>query len=183
MTDGKGLLPPPGTWRVSSKLGTWEFDVTRKGLSGSRWSDLHEARPMPPCGMRDLLASYFEDGCAQLSAIPLDLPPGSAFSRRVQLALVRIPPGKVITYGRLASSLGRPGASRAVGAACRANPAGLILPCHRVVAAVGPGGYSGSDWVWLKLELLAHEGVVQGIDGRFPADVLLDALPGRRASR
>ncbi|NLP05273.1 MGMT family protein [Candidatus Fermentibacteria bacterium] len=178
-----GFLPPPGTWSVSSKLGAWEFDVTSRGLAGSRWSDSRDVRRMPPCGMRNLLASYFANGRAPLSAIPLDLPPGGEFSRKVQLALARIPPGRVITYGRLAASLGRPGASKAVGSACRANPAGLVLPCHRVVAAGGPGGYSGGDWVWLKLELLAHEGVVQDPDGRFPADVLLEALPRGRASR
>lgn len=129
--------------------------------------------------MKDLLVSYFSNGSVPLSGIPLDLPPGKYFSRRVQLALARIPPGKLITYGGLARSLGMPGAARAVGAACRANPAGLVLPCHRVVAATGPGGYSGGDWVWLKLELLAHEGVEQDADGRFQARFLLHALPGR----
>jgi AraC family transcriptional regulator of adaptative response/methylated-DNA-[protein]-cysteine methyltransferase len=69
--------------------------------------------------------------------IPLDLH-GTPFQLRVWTALRAIPAGSTRTYGDLAWQLGLPpGAARAVGAACGANPVGLIVPCHR---AVGAGG-------------------------------------------
>lgn len=81
---------------------------------------------------------------------------GSSFQRSVWKEMVRIPLGSTATYGRLARRLGDPGASRAVGVACGANPIPLIVPCHRVVASNGMGGFSGGlkrkEWL-LKLEL------------------------------
>ena len=72
-------------------------------------------------------------------------------------ALTEIPYGKVMTYGALARRVGRPGAARAVGAANGANPIAIIIPCHRVVAANGIGGYAGG--LDIKRKLLALEGV------------------------
>jgi O-6-methylguanine DNA methyltransferase len=87
---------------------------------------------------------------------PLDLSSGTAFQRRVWAALRAIPAGKTVTYAGLAASLKRPKAARAVGGACGANPAPLLIPCHRVVAAHGGlGGFSGGlDW---KRKLLGRE--------------------------
>lgn len=74
--------------------------------------------------------------------VPLDLSGEPRFRRRVLEALVRIPYGTVVTYGALADRIGRPGAARAVGGACGANPLPIVVPCHRVVAAGGGlGGY------------------------------------------
>lgn len=89
---------------------------------------------------------------------PLDWAGQSAFHRAVWRQLLRIPPGQVRTYGQVARDLGRPGAARAVGRACAANPIPLLVPCHRVVASGGrPGGFSaGLEW---KRRLLAGEGV------------------------
>jgi methylated-DNA-[protein]-cysteine S-methyltransferase len=68
---------------------------------------------------------------------------GTPFQRRVWEALLRIPYGQTISYGELARAVGQPGASRAVGAANGRNPIGIIVPCHRVIAADGSlGGYS-----------------------------------------
>ncbi len=90
---------------------------------------------------------------------PLDLSSGTAFQQRVWAALREVPAGKTRTYGEIALSLGQPGASRAVGAACGANPIPLLVPCHRVVAAGGKlGGFSGG-LSWKKL-LLARETVL-----------------------
>ncbi|MCX8207954.1 MAG: MGMT family protein [Methanothrix sp.] len=70
-------------------------------------------------------------------------------------AVLRIPRGSTATYGDVAKIAGRPGAARAVGAALRRNPFPIMIPCHRVVASNGPGGYSqGID---IKLQLLAIE--------------------------
>lgn len=86
-------------------------------------------------------------------------PSGTDFQRRVWLALSRIPPGEVRTYGELARELGS--GPRAVAGACRANPWPLVVPCHRIVAARGEGGYCGhtqGPYLTIKQWLLAHEG-------------------------
>lgn len=90
---------------------------------------------------------------------PLD-PRGSAFQLAVWAALAEVPAGEVVTYGELAALAGYPGAARAVGSAMRANPLPLFIPCHRVVAASGLGGYGGG--LALKRALLAAEGVEVG---------------------
>jgi methylated-DNA-[protein]-cysteine S-methyltransferase len=69
---------------------------------------------------------------------------GTPFQRRVWEALTRIPYGHTVSYGALASAIGRPGASRAVGAANARNPLSIVVPCHRVVGADGTlTGYAG----------------------------------------
>lgn len=90
---------------------------------------------------------------------PMDLSRGSDFQRSVWQLLLAIPLGYTRTYGELASDLGGLSASRAVGAACGANPIPVIIPCHRVLAANGRlGGFSGGlDW---KRRLLQIEGVL-----------------------
>ena len=91
--------------------------------------------------------------------LPLALA-GTPFQRRVWQALRSIPPGETRRYGQLAARLGS--SPRAVGNACRANPVPIVVPCHRVVAAAGPGGYAGAvdgPLFDIKRRLLAHEGV------------------------
>jgi len=71
-------------------------------------------------------------------------PSGTAWQRAVWDALLAIPFGETATYGAIAQRLGRPSASRAVGAAVGRNPIGLVIPCHRVVGASGAlTGYAG----------------------------------------
>jgi AraC family transcriptional regulator, regulatory protein of adaptative response / methylated-DNA-[protein]-cysteine methyltransferase len=62
---------------------------------------------------------------------------GSAFQVRVWQALLRVPAGSLVTYGRLAAAIGQPGAARAVGAAVGANPLAFLIPCHRVIRETG----------------------------------------------
>lgn len=84
---------------------------------------------------------------------------GTAFQQRVWRALCEIPVGETISYGELAKKLNS--SARAVGNACRANPLPVIVPCHRVVAKSGLGGYSGKTQgrqIAIKRWLLAHEG-------------------------
>lgn len=86
---------------------------------------------------------------------------GTAFQRRVWMALVAIPAGETRTYGELARVLDT--SPRAVGGACRANPVPVLVPCHRVVARNGVGGFAGhTDGPELvrKRWLLAHEGTL-----------------------
>lgn len=67
---------------------------------------------------------------------------GTNFQIAVWRALLRVPEGKVCTYGDLAAAIGRPTAARAVGQAVGANPVACLIPCHRVIRSVGAlGGY------------------------------------------
>ena len=68
---------------------------------------------------------------------------GTDFQLAVWNAMRKIPYGEVRTYGEVAWMAGYPRAARAVGTACRKNPLLLIVPCHRVVASDGIGGYGG----------------------------------------
>jgi methylated-DNA-[protein]-cysteine S-methyltransferase len=83
---------------------------------------------------------------------------GSPFRNRVWAELCAIPYGTTLTYAALAKNIGS--AARAVGNACRDNPYALVIPCHRVVAASGMGGYCGQsvgDFMVIKATLLAFE--------------------------
>ena len=86
-------------------------------------------------------------------------PAPTAFLRRVYAAVRAIPRGSVRTYGEVARAAGSPGAARAVGQAMRRNQTLLFMPCHRVVAAGGLGGFSCPDGPAVKRRLLALEGV------------------------
>nr|WP_163500781.1 methylated-DNA--[protein]-cysteine S-methyltransferase [Halomonas socia] len=106
---------------------------------------------------RDQVLAYL-DGRRRSFSLEL-APHGSDFQRQVWAALLRIPYGETRTYGELAKRLGREGAARAIGAANGANPLPLLIPCHRVVAADGMGGYSGGEA--LKARLLVLESSLQ----------------------
>lgn len=81
------------------------------------------------------------------------------FRSRVYEIVKHIPEGKVMTYGQVAKLAGSPGASRAVGAAMKANPNKTAIPCHRVVGSDGAmHGYAfGGENI--KIEILKREGV------------------------
>ena len=96
-------------------------------------------------------------GQAPTDLPPLDLSSGTEFQISVWRQLLQIPLGQARSYIELAGRLGKPGASRAVGSACGANPIPVIVPCHRVLAAHGRiGGFSGGPG-W-KQRLLKIEG-------------------------
>lgn len=87
--------------------------------------------------------------------LPLDIR-GTAFQQRVWQALRDIPPGKTMSYGELAASIGQPGAVRAVARACAANTLAVAIPCHRVIRQ--DGDISGYRWgVERKQALLRKE--------------------------
>jgi methylated-DNA-[protein]-cysteine S-methyltransferase len=104
------------------------------------------------------LESYFNNAQFRFD-LPL-LMVGSEFQKTVWRQLQQIAPGQVKTYGEIAKELNS--SPRAVGGACRANPLPIVIPCHRVVARNGVGGYGGATAghkLQQKLWLLAHEGV------------------------
>ena len=85
----------------------------------------------------------------------------SAFQGKVLEQLLKIPYGETRTYGDIAKILET--SPRAVGNACRNNPLPIIIPCHRVLAANGIGGYDGAksgELLDIKRNLLANEGVL-----------------------
>jgi O-6-methylguanine DNA methyltransferase len=75
---------------------------------------------------------------------PLDLSSGTTFQQSVWAALREIRCGETRSYAEVAKAVGKPGAARAVGGACGANPIPVLVPCHRVLAANHKlGGFSG----------------------------------------
>ena len=103
------------------------------------------------------LDDYFAGEAPSPAAVPL-APAGTDFQKRVWEAMDAIPYGATRTYGHLAVTLrgaGIPASAQAVGGAVGRNPLLLIRPCHRVVAASGPGGYAAGEHA--KAWLLAHE--------------------------
>lgn len=102
----------------------------------------------------DQLRAYFA-GRLRTFELPLQAG-GTPFQQRVWGQLRKIPYGETRTYGQLAQKLGKPTASRAVGAANGQNPLPIVVPCHRVIGSTGAltGFYGG---VHLKEFLLDHE--------------------------
>ena len=108
------------------------------------------------------LRSYF---AGERLAFDLPLAPrGTVWQRGVWAALRDIPAGETASYGTIAARLGRPAASRAVGAAIGRNPLAIVVPCHRVIGSDGAlTGYAGG--LHRKRWLLAHEGVRLDVGG------------------
>ncbi len=100
------------------------------------------------------LSEYFA-GNLKVFTVWLDLQ-SKGFPRQVHSQVAKIPYGKTRTYSQIAASLDKPKASRAVGSANGANTIPIIIPCHRVVAVKGLGGYAGG--LDLKRALLTLEG-------------------------
>jgi methylated-DNA-[protein]-cysteine S-methyltransferase len=102
------------------------------------------------------LEEYFA-GTRRSFSVPL-APAGTVFQNDVWQALHDIPYGDTRTYADIAEAIGRPLAMRAVGNANGANPYAIVVPCHRVVARGGLGGYGGG--LACKIGLLELEGAV-----------------------
>jgi methylated-DNA-[protein]-cysteine S-methyltransferase len=107
--------------------------------------------------VREQLEAFF-GGELQTFKLPLRMT-GTPFQKQVWQGLLEIPYGTTISYATLATQIGRPGASRAVGAANGRNPIGIIVPCHRVIGADGTltgygGGLDRKEW------LISHEATV-----------------------
>lgn len=102
------------------------------------------------------LRRYFADPRHPLK-LPLSLG-GTEHARRVWRELQRVPAGQVKSYGELARKL--KSSPRAIGGACRSNPIPIVVPCHRIVASDGLGGFMGKrggSALAIKRWLLAHE--------------------------
>lgn len=169
---------------IDSPLGTIRLLATREGLVGVRLpsqragedgsatkaarasngapgdgddpSGMAEAREMLERAAGEL-REYFA-GRLQAFSTPIAMS-GTPFQEAVWRGLLTIPFGERRSYGWLAERIGRPGASRAVGAANGCNPVGIVVPCHRVIGADGSlTGYGGG--LEAKRWLLEHERAV-----------------------
>jgi len=110
------------------------------------------------CASTQAVLAFYEGDTDAVASVSV-APHGTEFRERVWEVLRTIPAGETRTYGEVATLLGAPSASRAVGAACGANVTALFVPCHRVVGASGT--LTGFAWgVETKKSLLTREGVL-----------------------
>jgi len=102
------------------------------------------------------LRRYFAGERVDFSGYDVDWSQYTAFERAVLETTRSIPYGETRTYGEIAAAIGRPGAARAVGQALGKNRTCIVVPCHRVVAVNGLGGFTGGlHWKRDLLELEA----------------------------
>lgn len=150
-----------------SALGMIRLAWTAKGICGLRFAGGSEAAVAAQApawvleAVRRLMA-HLAGHPQDLGDIPLDLSDLTPFQRCVAEVLRGTCPGQTISYGEVALLVGRPGAARAVGQAVKANPVLILVPCHRVVAAHGPGGWSAFGSPEVRARLLGLEGIMAG---------------------
>jgi methylated-DNA-[protein]-cysteine S-methyltransferase len=138
---------------LPSPVGELKLIASDQGLAAILWENDRPGRvrlgPMVENPAHPILVEterqlkdYFA-GRLQAFTVPLDFH-GTAFQKQVWAALLAIPFGETRSYGEIARQLGRPTASRAVGAANGRNPISIIAPCHRVVGSNGAlTGFAG----------------------------------------
>ena len=118
------------------------------------WSADADGEPTPLLGEAQRQLTAYFGGRMHRFDLPL-APSGTAYRRRVWQALCGIPYGQTRTYADIAAVAG--GVARSVGQANGSNPIPIFIPCHRVVASAGLGGYSGGDGLDTKRYLLELE--------------------------
>ncbi|MBI2376336.1 MAG: methylated-DNA--[protein]-cysteine S-methyltransferase [Deltaproteobacteria bacterium] len=148
-------------------LGDFRIWVTSQGVARIVRSDapINATSPSAERAAREL--EELVAGNRASLELPIDAH-GTEFEQRVWAALAEIPRGRTESYSSIAERIGRPGAARAVGAACRKNPVPIVVPCHRVVGKSGALtgyalGLSAKEW------LLEVEGARGTTNTRTPA--------------
>ncbi len=148
---------PIGTLRiVGDESGVERIDLPNAaaGDPHPEWRERRRSLPRPLREAKRQLLEYF-GGERREFDLPI-APAGTTFQQRVWSELRRIPYGETTSYGELARRIGKPTASRAVGAANGRNPLAIVVPCHRVIGANGAlVGYGGG--LPVKEALLALE--------------------------
>ena len=140
--------------RGGNVCGIW-FDGQKHQPDLSLWP-IDDAHPVL-LRARAQLERYFA-GQSKSFDLPLDLQSGTPFQQSVWSALLAVPAEKTLSYGQLASTIGKPAAVRAVGAAVGRNPVSIVVPCHRIVGSNGAlTGYAGG--IARKAALLKLESV------------------------
>lgn len=154
--------------RYQSAMGPMLLAATDRGLAGA-WFEGQRHMPdttgwpeQPGHPLLRQAAAQLDDyfaGRRSSFDLPLDLAAGTSFQQSVWRALLQIPAGGTTSYGALGERLGRPQASRAVGAAVGRNPVSVVVPCHRVLGTGGAlTGYAGG--LERKSALLRLEGAL-----------------------
>ncbi len=139
-----------------------------RGLAGWLAKHAPEAKTVEAFAPnRAAIAQVLEylEGKRTAFALPLDLR-GTPFQQQVWQELLRIPYGETRSYGEVACAIGKPLCFRAVGGANGANPVALVVPCHRVVASHGLGGYGGGLALKRRLLALERNGAAASKQGR-----------------
>lgn len=138
---------------LPSPVGTLKLVASERGLAAIPWQDdradrvrlgaMIEAPDHPVLiETKRQLDEYFA-GTRDRFDLPLDFH-GTDFQKSVWAALLTIPFGETRSYAEIARALGRPTATRAVGAANGRNPISIVAPCHRVIGSDGsPTGFAG----------------------------------------
>jgi methylated-DNA-[protein]-cysteine S-methyltransferase len=139
---------------MKSTVGLLTIEEDDERIVAIRWGDgaAGNGSPLLVEAARQL-AAYFAGNLTEFD-LPL-APEGSPFEQRVWSAMQIIPYGETRSYGDLAGMIGS--APRAVGGACGKNPIPIVIPCHRVLAKTGLGGYSGDGGLATKRLLLGIE--------------------------
>jgi methylated-DNA-[protein]-cysteine S-methyltransferase len=136
----------------------WEdHDARIRELLRLQYGAVELKQSRMPASIKAALSAYFKGDLDALTAIEWRIA-GTLFQQKVWNALPKIPAGKTMTYGALATKLGSPNAMRAVGHANGSNPISVVIPCHRLIAANGSLVKYGSGLA-RKRWLLTHEGV------------------------
>lgn len=157
------------TTEIKTHDGVFTALFSEHGLAEVSFPDRHS----PAVAKRDVPKQWKEQTADALRCVlrgkqpaalpPLDLSKGTEFQQKVWRALLEIPAGETRSYGEIAAAVGAPGASRAVGAACGANPIPILVPCHRVLAAHKKLGGFSAGLKWKRL-LLEKEAAAAGIE-------------------
>lgn len=138
---------------LQTPLGPVTLTETGGVITALDWTN-SPATPSPLLAEAILqLQAYFDRRLARFD-LPLDF--GTGFAEQVRRAMSAIPYGETRRYGDLAREIGAP--AQAIGQACGANPLPILIPCHRVLAAKGLGGFSAKGGVESKVFLLRLEG-------------------------
>lgn len=146
---------------LATPLGALTLAEERGTITTLSWGTVEDQQHTPLLRRARLLLERYFAGERVAFDLPLE-PAGTRFDRDVWEALRAIPWGEKRTYGEIARLSG--GSPRAVGRAVGRNPIPIIIPCHRVVAADGLGGFSAPGGVATKRALLALEGSLFGDD-------------------
>jgi methylated-DNA-[protein]-cysteine S-methyltransferase len=134
-----------------------DYEARMMGLLQKRYESVELVESIDPQGFSSKIHAYLAGDFTVVDNIPVNAG-GTDFQQWVWQELRKIPVGATLTYGELATKLGKPTASRAVGMANSLNPVAIVVPCHRVIGAKAKlTGYAGG--LERKKWLLAHEGV------------------------
>lgn len=150
---------PHGLLRLDFLPRAWEYHTRAHAAARAAGEGDASEDPAAFADLQAQLAEYFV-GRREAFDLPLDLR-GTPFQVKVWNALLRIPYGRLRTYGQLARTIRQPSATRAVGQAAGHNPLPILVPCHRLVGKGGSlVGFAGG--VTTKARLLRLEGHTLG---------------------